>query len=74
MTSPTPSKKRLTFPQAIEKIIEGKKITRVSWNAVDYGVLEDTFLTIYRNGTPHRWLVNDGDLLATDWVVVKDTN
>jgi len=60
----------MDFPTAIRRLTNGKKIRRVEWPKGDYGLLKDSFLTIYRNGVFHRWLVNDGDLEATDWIVL----
>jgi hypothetical protein len=62
----------MDFPTAIKKVIEGQKITRVSWNNTDYGFLgQDGFLSLYKNGeTFTHWYVNDGDLKGQDWIVV----
>ena len=65
----------LTFPEAIAELIKGNMITRTSWNdETEYGVLADGYLTIHTKGSFHRWLVNDGDLTSTDWVVIKSKN
>lgn len=58
-----------SFPDAISQLIQGKKIHRQNWPASEFCLLKDGFLMIEKNGS-HRWLVNDGDLLATDWVAV----
>ncbi len=70
--SPAPTIERLfTFPQAMEAIVSGRKITRKSWTSVDeYGILADGWLTIHTQGQFHQWLVNDGDLFSTDWLVI----
>lgn len=61
----------LTFPEAITEVIAGFKITRESWKSLDeYGILADGWLTIHRKGAFHVWKVNDGDLLADDWMVI----
>lgn len=57
------------FPTAIKKVIDGNKIRRTSWPVGEYGLLKDGFLMIIKDGE-HRWLVNDGDMTGTDWVVV----
>lgn len=76
--SPKPVKKEITntmdFPAAIRKATEGFKIARIEWHNTDYGLLKNSFLTIYRNGEFFRWSVNDGDLLAKDWIIVSDKN
>lgn len=62
----------MTFMQAIEQINQGQKVTRVEWDSPEeYGFMgKDGFLSIHRSGVDHRWLVNDGDMLATDWIAV----
>ncbi len=69
---PTSSKpKTMNFPDAIREIINGKKVTRVSWGNKDYCFLKGEWLTIFTKGNFHTWLINDGDLLAEDWIVVE---
>lgn len=71
--SPTPTKKPkpLSFPAAIEAVIGGKKIARLEWPKAEYGLLKDSFLTIFRDEKFHTWIVSEGDLLALDWVIIK---
>lgn len=73
---PTVSKKEelLTLPQALNEVIDGKKITRLAWNNDHYCLLKDNYLELYREGKFHQWIINDGDLLAIDWIVVSDKN
>jgi hypothetical protein len=64
----------MTFPEAMEQVIAGKRIARLAWQDVapeDYCMLRGGFLSIYRDRKWHRWLVNDGDLLADDWLVLE---
>ena len=68
-TSPLPSNS-MDFSQAIRKVIDGEKITRLEWNNKDYGVLRNGILTLYINGEFHSWIISEGDLLAIDWMVV----
>lgn len=64
----------MTFPEAIERVIDGQKITRVAWGSEDCVFLADGFLMLKKaDRSMHRLLVSDGDLLATDWVVVRET-
>lgn len=69
----------MTFPDAIKQVIKGKKITRIEWkDAGHYGVLKNEVLCLFRDGkngdTFYSWIINDGDLFATDWVVVEGLN
>jgi hypothetical protein len=66
-------KNELTFPDAMREVINGNRITRLEWNDENvFCLLRDTFLMIYINNQFHTWKINDGDLLATDWVVLED--
>ena len=70
---------QMTFPEAIKKVIEGQAITRLSWgDNGHYGMLKNNILCLFRDGkdgdTFYSWIVNDGDLLATDWVVTQVLN
>ena len=64
----------MNFVDAIKKIIEGKKVTRISWGNKDYCLLRDGWLEIYTKGDFHVWKVNDGDIEGEDWTVLGETN
>lgn len=76
--TPTPKKQdkipTFDFPEAIRQIIAGRKVSRVEWANQDYGFLNNDLLSISRNGNFHSWIVNDGDMLANDWMVVNESN
>jgi hypothetical protein len=59
------------FGTALNAVAAGKKIARMEWeNKEEYGFLRATILHIFRDGAEHVWRVNDGDILATDWVIL----
>lgn len=65
----------MDFPEAIRKMIAGERVTRISWDDdTSYGQMKDGFLMIFIKGEMHKWIVNDGDMLAEDWIVVKEVN
>lgn len=65
----------LSFPDAIEALIGGKKIRRIEWfDADEFCLLKDSFLMIHRGGKYHTWIVSEGDMLAIDWVVISQGN
>ena len=69
--SPVPTA-NMDFPNAIRRVIEGKKITKLEWdNENIYGVLKDGFLMIYRNGKFNQWVISEGDLMGADWVILE---
>jgi hypothetical protein len=81
--TPTPVIKPngMTFPEAIAKLIEGKRIARLSWLPdPDYGVLRDGWVTIFHKKEDdrvisfHKWTMNEGDLNGDDWIVLPDIN
>lgn len=67
--------KHLSFTEAIQRILDGQKVTRLDWGDNEtYCLLNDTYLSIHNSGEPsttiHKWIVSDGDLFGTDWVVI----
>lgn len=73
---PEPAKEPGTFdfPEAIRRVIEGKKITKLEWeNSGDYCLLKDTFLEIFtaKDGKFHAWTVSEGDLMGVDYIVIE---
>ena len=60
----------MSFPDAIRRVINGERITRISWGNDDYGLLKDGWLTIFTKGEFHTWSINDGDLEGEDWVIL----
>jgi len=78
MVSPVINKNvpvQMTFPDAMAEVIAGKKITRLEWaNNEVYGVLKDGLLQIRMDGQLKRWILSDGDMNNSDWLVVPQTN
>lgn len=63
----------LSFGDAMIQLAKGKKITRVEWDNADYGFLKDTFVALLKDGQEFaHWNINDGDILATDWIVLEE--
>lgn len=72
----------MTFPDAMAKVIEGKKVSRLEWNdQLEYGYLKDGLLLIRTQDVDkqgkamyndHKWMVSDGDMLNNDWIVVTE--
>ena len=61
----------LTFPKAIQEIIDGNKVTRVEWDSKEeYGFMDKEVLQIHTKGKDHKWIVSEGDMKATDWMVI----
>ncbi len=74
--SPVPPKKKvetgMSFPDAMKLLCSGQKIRRSEWaDETEHGLLKDSFVMIFRNGKHHTWILSEGDVLATDWVVTK---
>ena len=71
--SPLPKKAvEMDFPTAIQKIIEGRKITKLEWgNKFIYGELRDDFLMLRKeDGKFYQWILSRADLEGTDYVVI----
>jgi len=63
------------FAKAIEAVLDGKRISRKEWNDLrHYGILKDGLLQIHKAGEAeedtHPWILNDGDLLSFDWIII----
>ena len=69
---PKPKIEITDFFSALKTLMEGKKIRRVSWPEGTVGSLADAELRIFltSDNQIHRWIVSEGDLLATDWVTL----
>ncbi len=65
--------KQMDFPEAIRQIIDGNKVTKLEWDDNKYyGVLKDGFLMLHKPDDEfYKWLVSDGDLEGTDWVILS---
>ena len=67
----TPAIIEMNFPEAMVKIIAGLRVHRLEWqDKNEYGLMRDSYLMIHRNNKFFAWTVSEGDLLATDWVIV----
>lgn len=67
--------KTMTFPEAMQEVINNHKVTRTEWNDVnEYGFRANERLMIHTKGKDHQWLVSSGDMDAIDWVLIKETN
>lgn len=61
----------MSFYSALRAIVDDKKVTRMEWSSQDiFGFLNDGILTLSKKGVLHHWIVSDGDILATDWIIV----
>jgi len=78
-TSPTPQQTgaksptaTMNFPQAMEKVIEGKKIHKIEWKDKEfYGFLNGEFLSLHKpDGRNYKWIISDGDLNGDDYIVL----
>ena len=65
--------KQFTFKEALDRMIEGKKVTKLEWKNDHYGYISKitALLHIYRDGKDHQWILSEGDILGEDYVIVK---
>jgi hypothetical protein len=73
--SPTPVKKveMLDFMDAIREVLNGKRVTRVSWEDVNvYIFLANDFLCIDMGNSVHQLVTSLGDMQGLDWYVLPE--
>jgi hypothetical protein len=58
----------------MKAVIEGKTITKREWDDPNvYACLRDGTLQIHLEDGWHTWIINEGDLMGTDWEVIPDS-
>ena len=75
-TSPVPTNFTkpmiLDFYEAFKQLAEGKLITRIEWNNKEiFGALINGKVVLHKEDGFHIWVINDGDLIAKDWIVLE---
>jgi hypothetical protein len=65
----------MTFTEAIDAMMDGKRLTRKEWNDKrHYCLMKDYILQIHKAGeaeeTIHPWIINDGDIVGEDWEIL----
>ena len=81
-TSPVPvsSNQALNFPEALDAILMGAKVTKEDWDDEDiYGFMSTVAyaagnndqLMIHRNGKDHQWILSKGDIEGEDFFVIN---
>jgi len=77
--SPLPPKKEtkekpegLDFLTAFKELMGGKKIHKLEWKDKGfYGELKDGIVKLHKpTGNYHDWIISEGDLTGTDWVIL----
>ena len=74
--SPAPTKdseRTMSFPAAVQKIIDGEAVTKLEWNNPKIIVLlKDGWLVIRKADMKDYTLkLSDGDMFGTDWVLAE---
>lgn len=73
-----PGDTKLDFYKALQAVLEGKRISRPSWNNKDFygllrspdGQLAGTLQLHKPNGEFNSWILSIEDIIATDWILV----
>lgn len=61
----------MTFSEAMDEVINGKVITKIEWKNRDiFCLLKSGILQIHIDGQFKNWIISDGDMLGTDWIVL----
>lgn len=73
--SPVPPQQELEemdFWTAFPAVRDGKRITRKGWANDDQVFRWGGYLSIKLNGQMKQLILSDGDMDATDWIVVRE--
>ena len=68
-----PAKVGMSFFDALKTVLDDKKITKLEWgNDQIYGHLkENVIVSLHKpDGKDYDWIISDGDLHGTDWIVL----
>jgi hypothetical protein len=70
-SSPLPEEEpeTMSFYDALDKALTGKRMRRQQWPEGEYGYFEGDFLNIFKNGEKHRWILSKGDVIESDYEV-----
>ena len=76
--SPTPKPRgvltpaTMSFYHAMKQVAAGKKIHKLEWVDKEYyGFLNGDILSIHKpDNVNYQWIINKGDLVGEDWVVI----
>jgi hypothetical protein len=60
--------KTLTFGEAINEALTGKRMQRKAWPEDEYGHFEGDFLHIFKDGKDFSWTVSKGDVVEADYI------
>ena len=66
--------KQLNFYDALKSVMGGKKVTKSEWNNKEvYGVLDEARLKLHKSdGKLYDWILSDGDILGSDYIILTD--
>ena len=64
--------RQMNFFEALKEIASGRRVTKLEWKDKEYyGILDDTRLRLHKpDGKLYDWILNDGDINSTDWVIL----
>lgn len=64
--------KQMNFPDAIKRVIDGKKIHKLEWGDKEYyAFLNGRYLSLHKpDGKNYQWIINDGDLMGSDYIAI----
>jgi hypothetical protein len=66
-------KPTVDFYQALREVEKGNRVTKVEWaNPKLWGELKDGKVQLHKEDDRYySWILSDGDLAGTDWIVIK---
>ena len=72
VVEPIGKSETMNFFDALKEVLAGKKIHKLEWEDKGfYGYIKDAILTLHKpEGTDHGWIITDGDMVGTDFIVL----
>lgn len=68
----------MNFFDAMKRVMEGKKVARLTWTLKEYILLREGWVQIFTEKDKdwgfHEWIIKEEELKAEDWVIVTNLN
>lgn len=62
----------MDFNEALDQLLDGKKIHKLEWNDLNYyGIMNKEILSLHKpDGKTYQWAISEADICGKDYVVI----